>query len=289
MYITENRVKSYKNLLPQTSLYFDGFSAAVVDIETTGLSAARDAVFLIGVLTRDEKGLKVTQFLAASREEEPAVLAAFFDFIKGFELILSYNGTAFDIPFINKRAKRHKMRERIDPCRSVDYLRIFRTSYLTKILPDLKLKTVEKLAGVDREDTISGKDCIAMFKAFSEQGDRLAGKKVLLHNFEDLSCFPALDKLIAKIDLHEALLKIGLPVHSKTQGVFFADEIHAGGGTLRVRGSLPDCPIDLAYYGEDFTLTAGSLEDRFELETSVPEDAVPREILRKVREILGTV
>jgi len=45
--------------------------------------------------------------------------------------------------------------------------------------------------------------------------------------------------------------------------------------------------MDLDYYGEDFTLTAGSLEDRFELETSVPEGAVPREIIQTVREILG--
>ena len=54
MYITENRVAGYDALLPQISPYFEGFSAAVVDIETTGLSAARDAVFLIGVLTRAE-------------------------------------------------------------------------------------------------------------------------------------------------------------------------------------------------------------------------------------------
>ena len=286
MYITENRVKGYTSLLPQTSPYFEDFSAAVLDIETTGLSPSRDMVFLIGVLTRDEKGLKVTQFLAASRQEESAVLAAFFDFIKPYDLILNYNGNSFDIPFVNRRAKHYKMAERIDPCRSVDYLRIFRNSYLTTILPDLKLQTVEKLAGIDREDTLSGKDCIALFKDFAEKQDRLAGKKVLLHNFEDLSCFPALDKLVAKIDLHGALMKIGFPVRSQSQGIFFCDDIRFSGGNLTARGALPGCSYDLAYYGEDYTLTADSMADRFELRASAPEDAPPRETNRIIKEIL---
>ena len=289
MYITENRVADHDSLLPEISSYFEGFSAAVVDIETTGLSAARDIVTLIGVLTRDDKGLKVTQFLASSQEEEPAVLAAFFDFIKPYDLILNYNGTAFDLPFLNKRSKKHRMQERIAPCRSVDYLRLFRTSYLTDILPDLKLKTVEKLAGVDREDTISGKDCIAMFRAFSEKNDRLAGKKLLLHNFEDLSCFPALDKLIRKIDLHEALMKIGFPVRSLNQGVFFVQEIRCTGDVIRARGELPDCPYDLDFYGEDFTLTADSMADRFELEAAAFGASNPREVNQRVREILASV
>ncbi|MBR2576042.1 MAG: ribonuclease H-like domain-containing protein [Firmicutes bacterium] len=291
MYITENRVAGYDALLPQISPYFEGFSAAVVDIETTGLSAARDAVFLIGVLTRDEKGLKVTQFLAASREEEPEILAAFFDFIRPFELILSYNGTSFDLPFLNKRSRRHRMQHRIDPCRSVDYLRLFRTSYLPGILPDLKLKTVEKLAGVDREDTISGKDCIAMFRAFSEKNDRLAGKKVLLHNFEDLSCFPALDKLIRKIDLHAALMKTGFPVRSASHGIFFVREIKCSGDAILARGDLPDCAFDLDYYGEDFTLRADSMADRFELDAAMPsaDGLPPREINARIREILVSV
>lgn len=286
MYITENRVASYDALLPEVSSYYEGFSAAVVDIETTGLSAARDAVTLIGVLTRDEKGLKVTQFLANSLEEEPAVLAAFFDFIKPFDLILNYNGTTFDVPFLNKRSRKHKLQERIDPCRSVDYLRLFRTSYLTEILPDLKLKTVEKLAGVDREDTISGKDCIAMFKAFSEKNDRLAGKKLLLHNFEDLSCFPALDKLIRKIDLHEALMKTGFPVRSAGQGIFFVQDVRCTGDTLRAEGALPGCLYDLDYYGEDFTLSANSMADSFKLEAAALGATNPREIIQRIRNIL---
>ena len=80
MFITENRIIDSFGITPENSPYFSGMNAAVIDIETTGLSSSRDMIFLIGILSRDRDGLKVTQFLASDYEDEASVLLSFFDF-----------------------------------------------------------------------------------------------------------------------------------------------------------------------------------------------------------------
>ncbi len=265
MNITENRINSNKHILPESVSYFSGLNAAVIDIETTGLSPARDIVFLVGILSSDANGLKVTQFLASNYEEEAAVLSAVFGFVKTFDILFNYNGTSFDIPFINKRSAKLGLNRSIDLCRSVDYLRIFKASYLPKLLSDMKLKTVEKYAGVFRADTISGKECISLYSDFVNKNDRQAAKKILLHNFEDLSCFPELNKLIAKIDIHAALSKTGFPVKSGAN-TFFIQNIKAEASSLKITGYVPDCNISWAFYEDGFTLLSDSAGKTFELE-----------------------
>ncbi|MBE6021276.1 MAG: hypothetical protein E7228_06005 [Clostridiales bacterium] len=265
MYVTENLIKSEYDLIPENIPYFAGLKAAAVDIETTGLSSSRNIVFLIGVLTQDDTGSKVTQFLASDYEDEASVLLSFFDFIKDYDILLNYNGSSFDIPFINKRSDVHKLGLHIDEYRSVDYMRLFKTSYLPQLLKDMKLKTVEQLAGITRTDQISGKECISLYDDFVKNKDRSAGKKVLLHNFEDLSCFPQLNKLMSKIDLHQAFYKLGFAVKAANQ-TFFVRSIKVTPSCIKAAGIIPGCTMDMAVYEDGFTLLSDSLSDTFSLE-----------------------
>lgn len=283
MYIAENHISSESALLPENNLYFSDLKPAVIDIETTGLSSARDRIFLIGVLSQDEEGLKITQFLASDYDEEPDLLQSFFDFTKHFELFLNYNGSAFDIPFINKRSGRLRLNRILEPCRSVDYLRIFKASYLPELLPNLKLKTVEQFAGIRRKDTISGKDCISLFEKFARTNDKEAGRKLLLHNYEDLSCFPCLNRIIGKIDLHSALNTLGFPVKTAA-GIFFVQSVKTQSGLIKAAGAVPDCKMDWMLYEEDFTLLSDSKTKTFTLdiraEISAAEPRVQNLLIR---------
>lgn len=256
--------EKHGDILPDIP-YFKGLSAAVVDIETTGLSPARDMVYLIGVLSRDEKGLKVTQFLASDYDDEESVLTAFHDYAENFDILLNYNGTAFDIPFINKRSEKHKMNREIKACRSVDYMKIFKASYLPEMMPNLKLKTVEKYAGVFRNDKASGKECISLYSDFVKKGDIRSGKLLLLHNYEDLSCFPALNSLIHKIDIHMAMFSTGFPV-KVNDSVLFVKKIKPDSTGIRVLGEFPECKMDWDLYADDISFTMSSLTGEFSLE-----------------------
>ena len=72
---------------------------------------------------------------------------------------------------------------------------------------------------------------------------------------------------------------------------FFVREIKCSGDAILARGDLPDCAFDLDYYGEDFTLRADSMADRFELDAAMPsaDGLPPREINARIREILASV
>ena len=51
------------------------------DIETTGFSARRNRLYLIGCLYREADGWKLVQWFADRKEAEPELLSAFFDLL----------------------------------------------------------------------------------------------------------------------------------------------------------------------------------------------------------------
>ncbi|BCM92311.1 hypothetical protein IAD21_04190 [Abditibacteriota bacterium] len=109
------------------------------DIETTGLSAA-NPLFLIGTMRflGDEPRLQL--YLARDFDEEKAVLEAFSKVVRGKTLV-TFNGKSFDWPFIEGRARRHRV-SLPEPAGHYDLLFSARRRYRTK-LPNCKLQTLE--------------------------------------------------------------------------------------------------------------------------------------------------
>ena len=84
---------------------FDPGKSLFIDIETSGLSAASSHVFLIGTICRTEHGWQLTQYLAERTSEEPDLLAAFLADAAPFSTLIHFNGTTFDLPYINARTR----------------------------------------------------------------------------------------------------------------------------------------------------------------------------------------
>ncbi len=72
---------------------------ALVDIETTGLTPGYDQITVIGLA--DGTGAKV--FVAGRPMPGDEVLEKFREAIKGYDLVVTFNGANFDIPFIEKQ------------------------------------------------------------------------------------------------------------------------------------------------------------------------------------------
>lgn len=79
-----------------------------MDIETSGLSCSKDFITCIGIM--DSQGIHqftspASMFRSSPLEAEGALMSRFFSYIKcnPIKALLTYNGNAFDIPFINKR------------------------------------------------------------------------------------------------------------------------------------------------------------------------------------------
>jgi len=82
-----------------------GAGALLVDIETAGLASA--PLFLIGMLEIGRLGISLRQLLARDYTEEVAVLQAFQHDSRAHRRWVSYNGAAFDLPYIRDRRIYH--------------------------------------------------------------------------------------------------------------------------------------------------------------------------------------
>ena len=124
------------------SRWLEGLSPADLlfcDIETTGLSAA-NPLFLIGTMRFLEGEPRLQLFLARDFDEEKAVLEAFSKTVRGKTLV-TFNGKSFDWPFIEGRARRHRV-SMPEPAGHYDLLFSARRRYRSE-LPNCKLQTLE--------------------------------------------------------------------------------------------------------------------------------------------------
>lgn len=158
----------------------------VFDIETTGLSPKYYKVILIGILYNLNNKTIIKQYFAESEEEEKDLLLKFINDIKTFDHHITFNGVSFDIPFLNSRFNSNDIDFSIDKCDDIDILRIVKPFKEKLSLSDCKLKTIEKYMGIKREDTISGKESVELYKNFVISKDISLKEKILLHNYEDI-------------------------------------------------------------------------------------------------------
>jgi len=71
---------------------------ALVDIETTGLTPGYDQITVIGLA--DGNGARA--FVAGKPQSGDELLARFSEVIRGYHLLVTFNGVAFDAPFIER-------------------------------------------------------------------------------------------------------------------------------------------------------------------------------------------
>lgn len=192
--------------------------ALYFDIETTGLSAQSSYVYLIGCAYEEAGTYYLTQWMCTEPAEEKELLRLFFEKAKGYDLLLHYNGTGFDLPFLEKKAKRHCLSSPLSSMENLDLYAVARKlkSYLTT--EDLKLKSMEQFFGFTRTDTFSGGELIEVYAQFlglyrlnemtnhsKEREVTALGHVLLLHNAEDIKNLPSLTVLLFLQNLSKEL------------------------------------------------------------------------------------
>ncbi len=171
------------------------------DIETTGLSAKTASVYLIGCLSFTDSRWKLTQWLAESFSEEKQIVNAFFDYCRDFHTLIHFNGDTFDIPFLRSCGDNYSMEHPFRRMKSIDLLRCIRPLKNRLALQDLKLKTIERFLGIDREDLYTGGELIAVYHTYAKTRDPELLELLLLHNAEDIQNMPALLSVLHYADL----------------------------------------------------------------------------------------
>ena len=170
----ENRdnIRFFQDRLSSADIWrvFDRFKgkAVYLDIETSGLYQGVDEITVIGLY--DGKTAKT--FVKGINLDE------FESEITSYQLIITFNGAQFDLPFIRRQFPHISL-----PPAHID-LRFF----LKKLGYKGGLKAIEKSFGLSRASNIDGMDgyeAVLLWKAY-QWGDESALDRLILYNTADI-------------------------------------------------------------------------------------------------------
>ncbi len=258
--------------------YFGGMRIAAADIETTGLSPKHNSFFLGGLVAQNREGRVLKQFFAGSPEEEAECLQAYSRALAEYDVIVTYNGNAFDIPFLVKRMRKYGM----DPVPlqqmySLDLYRIIRKySHLKQLLPDLKQKTVEAYLGDEagRKDRISGAEVAAQYARLAD-GSLASGREeiigdLLLHNRDDVAQLSEMMRILRQLDLHRILYEEGIPLMAGGRKMIITD-VSVRKNEIRAKGVFAGPITDYSYFGDGMEMQVAKKKRKAEMRVQLED------------------
>jgi len=154
-----------------------------LDIETCGLSAA--PVFLVGLCMVGERNLVLRQLFARNYAEERALLAELRRIASEHDFLVTFNGKAFDVPFLRDRAIHH----RLDPPIRLPHLDLFSMARRRwkESLQNCRLKTIEwHVLRRRRAGDVGGSEIPGLYHDYVKRGEAHRLLPVFHHNLLDV-------------------------------------------------------------------------------------------------------
>lgn len=160
-----------------------------LDIETTGLSRENSIIYMIGCGFRElfDEGLRVILWFNEDGLSEREILVSFGEFIALKKWVLvSFNGDRFDLPFLRARFEFHGLECPFSAMESLDLYRVLQPFKGLFGLDRARQKDWELALGIAREDMMSGRELIDVYRSFLMKRDERLFRLLVLHNFEDV-------------------------------------------------------------------------------------------------------
>ena len=181
--IGSRHAKSHPHVLGTAGLHEPG-DYIFLDIETLGLFSRPIILFGVGFLEHGQ--LVVRQYLLRDIAEEPAALLATTDhFSSEHPALVTFNGKAFDAPYVADRLAYYGMGA-IAGIPHFDVLHFSRRRWKDK-LPSLRLSALEKeILGVRRDEDIPGQMVPEFYETYIRSGNCGPLVPVVEHNRQDV-------------------------------------------------------------------------------------------------------
>ncbi|MCL1809333.1 MAG: ribonuclease H-like domain-containing protein [Clostridiales bacterium] len=259
-------------------MYFGESPLCVLDIETTGLTPDTSHFVLGSLMALGDSGEAcLKQYFAEDLSEEKQLLAEYACEASKYDVLLTYNGRHFDIPFLLSRADKLELDIFAMPYNFDLYRVLDSYSSLRKLLPNLKQKTVEDFMGLwpYRADKITGRESAMLYQKYLYLKDIYedpAGcmELMLLHNRDDVLQLGKLLPVLRKTDLHRAMHNLGLPAAGCGRSLA-TEKIRLEKNCLNVSGRQIKNPMDFFSYGQgDDNCTIRFEKKRSAFEISIP-------------------
>lgn len=227
------------------------------DIETTGLSARGSFLYLIGAAYYQQGCWRLSQWFNDDGESEAAILQEFLGFASGFQRLIHYNGSGFDLPYIRQRCEHFHIPCTLPQLLQVDLYKIVRGCRDLLGLSGLKQKDVEDFFHISRREFQPGGDLIRTYYLYLKLQDTKREQLLLLHNEDDVSGLLSISNLLSLQDLF--------------QGNYTIESVKADAGQLQLhlhlQGVLPTlrrsngyCRMDIK--GQRVTFTIPIIDGR---------------------------
>src|SRR4051794_28145084 len=169
---------------------------AFLDTETTGLAGGTGTyAFLIGVGSIDKTGFRLRQFFMRDYDEEPSLLSRLHEHLAQFDVLITYNGKAYDQPLLETRFRMSRARHPFDRMQHLDIL--FGARRLWKLrLDSCRLVDLEnQILGVEREGDLPGEMIPYCYFDFLRSRQAFKVAPIFHHNAIDilsLACLTAI-------------------------------------------------------------------------------------------------
>lgn len=172
-----------------------------LDIETTGFHRLHHQIILVGLMVVTKDGLFLRQWFANDQSSEKEILLSLIDALNTPSHLVTFNGERFDMNFICARMVFHGLASThheayqlcFGQCLHTDLYKVAKKINIPE-LPNRKLKSLEKILNIERTDTISGKESIALYRIFLRSNDAEARHQILTHNADDIiNMYPLYD------------------------------------------------------------------------------------------------
>src|ERR1022692_4848651 len=169
---------------------------AFLDTETTGLAGGTGTyAFLIGVGSIEASGFRLRQFFMRDYGEEASQLHRLGGELEQFDVLITYNGKAFDQPLLETRFRMARARHPFDRMEHLDLL--FGARRLWKLrLESCRLVDLEnRILGVERQGDLPGEMIPYVYFDFLRSQKAFQVVPIFHHNAIDilsLACLTAI-------------------------------------------------------------------------------------------------
>ncbi|MCR5001073.1 MAG: ribonuclease H-like domain-containing protein [Lachnospiraceae bacterium] len=196
-----------------------------IDIETTGLSREHTDLYLIGCGYFSGDGYNTIQWFADTVEDEPKIIRAFDEFVRGrFTMLMHYNGNHFDIPYLKAKALKHGLDLPFSCLDNYDIYAAIKPYKKVLSLPSLRQRCIEQLLEINSDDPYTGQELISVYRRYANDPSDELLAPLIYHNSEDLKGMAYILPILYYTDLSG--LKLTYVSHGIHAYKDFADEEH---------------------------------------------------------------
>jgi len=183
----------------------DPRSVIFLDTETTGLSGGAGTVaFLVGVGRWSGSGFIVEQYLMRDYNEERAMLLGLRESLADAQVLVTFNGKAFDIPLLQSRFVLARQRWPLAGAAHLDLLHPARRIWKLR-LGSCSLANLEsQILGIERENDIPGHLIPQVYFQYVRTHSAHGIGNILSHNRQDIETLARLTLRMGEIFFGQA-------------------------------------------------------------------------------------